>query len=103
LLWIASEKHHQSCVSAAEATTAAPNRSRFKPVDCRRRSSGAEREQEFVKRGVDGRDNRIEVAIAGGGTAGLTSANRRGIHTSAAPPFAGPQAESSTSWPVSAS
>lgn len=44
LLWIASEEHYQGCVSAAEATTAAPEgEPEANPFDAVGEGSGAER------------------------------------------------------------
>jgi hypothetical protein len=44
LLWTASEQHYQGCVSAAEATTAAPEvESDSNPFDAIEENSGAER------------------------------------------------------------
>lgn len=44
LLWIASEQHYQGCVSAAEATTAAPQfEADANPFNAVAENSGAER------------------------------------------------------------
>ena len=50
LLWIASEEHYQGCVSAAEATTAAPKvEADANPWSAAGESSGAERSAAVAK------------------------------------------------------